>query len=58
MIEKKTTISNNDEYHRFLAEKKVKITESGFAIDKDELNPLLFPFQKHCVQRALKCGGK
>lgn len=49
-------ICNNDEYHRFLETKKTKVAESGFMVEDDKLNHFLFPFQKHCVKRALKCG--
>lgn len=45
-----------EEYRKFLETKKTTIPESGFTIDESDLNPLLFPFQKHCVKRALKCG--
>lgn len=44
------------EYKEFLEKKKVNFTPSGFDIDQDQLNPMLFPFQKFCVQRALKAG--
>jgi len=44
------------QYRAFLETKKTKIPESGFVVDDSELNPMLFPFQKHCVKRALKCG--
>lgn len=36
--------------------KKTTIPESGFMVEESEMNPELFPFQKHCVKRALKCG--
>lgn len=36
--------------------KKTTIPESGFEVEESEMNPELFPFQKHCVKRALKCG--
>ncbi|MBQ1751094.1 MAG: hypothetical protein IIZ90_03620 [Bacteroidales bacterium] len=36
--------------------KKTTIPESGFVVEESEMNPDLFPFQKHCVKRALKCG--
>ena len=45
-----------EEYRQFLETKKRTIPESGFVVDENDLNPLLFPFQKHCVKRALKCG--
>lgn len=45
-----------EDYRRFLETKKTTIPDSGFRVEEDALNPLLFPFQKHCVKRALKCG--
>lgn len=45
-----------EEYRRFLETKKNTIPESGFVVEESELNGHLFPFQKHCVRRALKCG--
>lgn len=45
-----------EDYRRFLETKKTSIPESGFLIDESAMNQLLFPFQKHCVRRALKCG--
>lgn len=45
-----------EDYRRFLETKKTTIPESGFLVEESALNPLLFPFQKHCVKRALKCG--
>jgi len=43
-------------YQEFLATKKTTKIESGFDINESELNPLLFPFQKHIVKKALKNG--
>lgn len=45
-----------EEYRQFLAHKKVSIPQSGFEVNEGNLNPSLFPFQKHCVKVALKCG--
>ena len=45
-----------EEYRRFLETKKTTIPESGFVVEESELNEHLFPFQRHCVRRALKCG--
>ena len=45
-----------DEYKEFLKGKKTKETESGFFIETNELNPVLFDFQKFCVKRALEAG--
>lgn len=44
------------EYEKFLERKRKTISDTGFDISIEELNPLLFPFQKFCVQRALKKG--
>lgn len=49
-------MSTIEDYRRFLESKKTTIPDSGFEVDENALNPLLFPFQKHCVRRALKCG--
>ncbi len=46
----------NSAYSELLESKKSKITEVGFNIETSKLNPLLFPFQKFCVQTALKKG--
>ena len=43
-------------YMEFLANKQTSIVKSGFDVNEDELNSLLFPFQKYCVIRALKSG--
>lgn len=45
-----------EEYLKYLENKRVKITESGFDLSETDLNPLLFPFQKYCVKKALKAG--
>lgn len=50
---KKTTLS---EYEKFLQGKVKSHVKSGFDISLDQLNDKLFPFQKFCVQRALKAG--
>ena len=44
------------EYLDFLEQKKQQRIESGFSIKEKDLNPLLFPFQKYCVKRALEVG--
>ena len=49
-------VSNISQYRQFLEMKKTTIPESGFVVEESEMNPELFPFQKHCVKRALKCG--
>lgn len=44
------------EYLELLERKKKRAIESGFDIDESQLNPMLFPFQKWGVKRALKAG--
>ena len=44
------------DYNAFLETKKQTRIESGFVVEESELNPLLFPFQKYCVKRALQAG--
>src|SRR5690349_1535879 len=46
----------NKDYLEFLEQKRVTYAPSGFDIDQGQLNPMLFQFQKFCVQRALKAG--
>ena len=45
-----------NEYIEFLERKKVRITESGFAVPAENLNANLFDFQRFIVQKALKSG--
>ncbi len=49
-------IVNIEQYRQFLERKKATIPQSGFDVQDSELNDSLFPFQKYCVKRALKCG--
>ena len=44
------------DYKEFLKNKQVKIAKTGFDVEDDSLNPLLFDFQKYCVRKALKAG--
>lgn len=44
------------DYDKFLDTKRKRIIESGFDISEEELNPMLFDFQKYCVKRALSAG--
>jgi DNA modification methylase len=44
------------DYIEFLERKKVRITESGFEVSDDSLNPHLFDFQRFIVKKALKAG--
>jgi len=41
-------------YDEFIASKQTKLQKSGFTPEK--LNDNLFPFQKHCVTKALEAG--
>jgi len=43
-------------YNEFLESKRRKVIESGFDVDESDLNPMLKPFQKFTVKRALKKG--
>lgn len=45
-----------DKYIEFLKNKEVRITKTGFDINDNDMNPLLFDFQKYCVRKALKVG--
>jgi DNA modification methylase len=44
------------DYVEFLAQKAKSQEHSGFDIDQSDLNPMLFDFQKHIVQKALSKG--
>lgn len=44
------------EYYEFLERKKVSNIESGFEVDENDLNPMLFDFQKFCVKKMLQNG--
>lgn len=44
------------DYQELLLSKKRSVIDTGFYIDLSELNSKLFPFQKHCIQTALKKG--
>lgn len=44
------------EYKEFLANKRFVLESSGFDIDKEQLNPMLYDFQKDIVRWALKKG--
>lgn len=43
-------------YDEFLNKKKVSAVESGFDVSENEINSMLFEFQKFSVKRALKAG--
>ena len=43
-------------YEQFLKEKELKTIEAGIDVERDDLNPALFEFQKDIVKWALKKG--
>lgn len=43
-------------YNEFLQSKRFVLESSGFDIDKSDLNPMLYDFQKDIVRWALKKG--
>lgn len=43
-------------YAEFLASKRERVEPVGFAVDDDELNPALFPWQRAVVKWALRRG--
>ncbi|MDR0231597.1 MAG: hypothetical protein LBI82_05700 [Dysgonamonadaceae bacterium] len=45
-----------NEYQKILESKIQRHIESGFDVEIDKLNPVLFDFQKYCVKRMLKLG--
>lgn len=55
----KQTESNKghlEAYLDFLETKRTRRVESGFEVSDEELNPVLFDFQRYCVKRALAAG--
>ena len=44
------------DYKEFLQNKRFVLESSGFDIDKSELNPMLYEFQKDIVRWELKIG--
>lgn len=44
------------EYHDFLKNKRFVLESSGFDIEKEKLNPMLYDFQRDIVRWALKKG--
>jgi superfamily II DNA or RNA helicase len=45
-----------NEYEQFLAEKQIKLLESGFEVDAAKLNSQMFDFQRDIVAWALRKG--
>lgn len=44
------------DYKEFLETKQKGHVHSGFDVEENELNPIMFPFQKFITKRALKAG--
>jgi len=44
------------EYGEFLRAKRITMGDSGFSVDRNNLNPMLFDFQRDVVKWALKKG--
>lgn len=53
---KTSLLQKRMEYLEFLKSKRFVLESSGFDIDKSELNPMLYEFQKDIVRWALKKG--
>ena len=45
-----------NDYTQFLEKKRIKVERSGFTVNPEDLNPMLFPFQRDIVRWALQCG--
>ena len=45
-----------NDYKEFLRTKKIKVDDAGFKIDREDINPILFDFQKDIVQWAVRKG--
>lgn len=44
------------EYIDFLKTKKTAIKKVGFEVGEDEMNAVMFDFQRYCVKKALSAG--
>jgi DNA modification methylase len=49
-------MNDNTEYQDFLQQKKITVKPSGFDVDLDDINPMLFEFQRDIVRWALGKG--
>lgn len=49
-------MSVSSDYATFLARKRVSATPVGFEVAEDDLNPMLYPFQRAVVSWALRRG--
>lgn len=49
-------IVENEKYQSFIASKEFVVKESGITVDKEDLNPMLYDFQKDIVRWALIKG--
>ncbi len=47
---------NHHDYRRFLESKLVAVPLAGFSAADSSIHPMLFPFQRACVQWALRLG--
>lgn len=47
---------NYDEYQKFLEEKKIVVRPSGFHVGNEDLNPMLWDYQKDITRFALRAG--
>ena len=47
---------NNTTYDEFISQKKKELQAVGFDIKPDEVNPMLYEFQKEILKRAVKVG--
>lgn len=43
-------------YEEFLRTKQIEHINSGFDIEENDMNKMMFPFQRFCVRRAIKAG--
>ena len=55
-MKKQNAIMNNESYQQLLSRKKQRVSDAGFDVLDSDLNPNLFPFQRHIVRIALKKG--
>lgn len=47
---------NQEEYEKFIESKQLKVKPSGFAVKDEDLNPMLYDYQKDIVKFALRAG--
>jgi hypothetical protein len=49
-------MNDNTDYKEFLNQKKITVKPSGFDVGLDDINPMLFEFQRDIVRWALRKG--